>query len=86
MRDVQASIRGPFQGAKDAGTSGGASQANVQVAAEGAGLSLHALHVELVPVHLLHALVQGVQVELLQDLWGGGCRKSEKVIGYKPDF
>ena len=67
MRNLQPAVDSAFQGTEDLGTSGGARQTDVEVAAEGA-LALLRLHHELVTIDLQLALVQVVQFELLQGL------------------
>ena len=70
MRDGKTSIHRPLEGAEHLVSGGGAGQASVQVAGEGTGLTIYALHVELIPGHLNLALVDLVQTEFVEQLGG----------------
>lgn len=72
VRNGQASVYRPLQGAKHLVPSGGSRQTCVQVTGEGAGLSVDALHVELVTRHLHLSLVHLVHAKLVQQLRGRG--------------
>ena len=67
VRDLEPAVDGALERAEHLGAGGGARQAHVEVAAEGAAFLLR-LHQVLVTVHLHLALVQAVHAELLQDL------------------
>ena len=70
MWDGKTSIHRPLEGAEHLVSGGGASQAGVQVAGEGTGLTIDTLHVELIPGHLNLALVDLVQTEFVEQLEG----------------
>ena len=65
MRDVQAAVDGALEGAKDAVAGGGADEADVQHASEGARLAL-LLHEEHLTVRLSLSLVRLVDAHLLE--------------------
>ena len=65
---VKSAIDGALQCAKDARPRRGAHQSDIEVAPEGTGLAVDALHHVLRSVHLLRPRVQGIQLELLQQL------------------
>ena len=66
--DFESAINGSLEAAEDACAGGGDGQAHVQVAAEGAGLAILALHHVLISVDLLVTSVDAVKFELLKDL------------------
>jgi len=66
--DGEASVHGALERAEHLVSGGGAGEAGVQVAGEGAWLAVHTLHVELVAGHLHLALVHLVQAELAEQL------------------
>lgn len=68
MWDGQATINSSLQGTEHLVACGGSGEPGVQVAGESAGLTVDALHVELVACHLHLALVHLVQAKLVQKL------------------
>lgn len=68
VRDGQSSVYGSLQGSKHFVSSGGSGKAGIQVAGEGTGLSLNALHIELLPGDLHLALVHLIQAKFVQQL------------------
>ena len=70
MGDVEATIDGTLEGAKDASTGGGAGQTDVEEAAEGAGSSGNVINGVLVTVNLGLSIVVLGQVQLGQNTPG----------------
>lgn len=68
MRDGQSSVYGSLQGSKHFVASGGSGEASIQVAGKGAGLSINALHIELVSGDLHLALIHLIQAKFVQQL------------------
>lgn len=68
VRDGQSSIYGSLQGSEHFVPSGGSGKAGIQVASEGTGLSINALHIELVSGDLYLALVHLIQAKFVQQL------------------
>lgn len=68
MWDGQATINSSLHGTEHFVACGGSGKPSVQIAGESAGLTVDALHVELVARHLHLALVDLVQAKLVQKL------------------
>lgn len=68
VRDVDASIDGSLHGAEDSSACGGPGEAGVEAGTEGSGSVSGILDHEVVSIDLGLALVDAVQVELLEDL------------------
>lgn len=68
MRNGQSSVYGSLKGSEYFVSSGGSGKASVQVAREGTGLVINALHVELVSGDLHLALVHLIQPKFVQQL------------------
>ena len=66
VRDVETAIDGALHGSEHLGAGGGARQTDVQVAAERARTVVHRLHQVVGAVHVLVALVHGVEGDLLE--------------------
>ncbi len=66
MRNVKSAVHRSLHGSEDASTCRGSGETDVQVAAEGSGLSVHILHVERITVNFRLTLVDAVQTQLLQ--------------------
>ena len=77
--DVDATVSSTLHGAKDAGTSRGSGQTDVQAGVESASLSLILDH-ELVTVDLSLTLVDVAQVELVQNLKFSSVLKSYYIL------
>merc|ERR1712002_1260429 len=67
VRDVDAPVDGALERAEDLGAGGGAGEADVEVGAEGAVLSVDVLHAEILAVGLRLTLVDLVEAELSED-------------------
>lgn len=68
VRHIDATINGAFHGTKDAGTGGGTSQTNIEVGTEGSRSAVDVFNVEDSSSHFSAALVDGIKLELLQQL------------------
>lgn len=75
--DAQASIHSPLQGSEHFVACGGSSKSSVQVAGESAGLTVNALHIELITGHLHLAFVHLMQAKLVQKLRTEHCNGQE---------
>lgn len=68
MWDGQASIHSSLQGTEHLVACGGSGKSSIQVAGEGSGLTVDALHVELITGDLHLAFVHLIQAKLVQQL------------------
>ena len=70
VRYIHTTIHCSLEGTKDTGTSCGPGKSNIQVCTEGSVLSLLTLLVELISINLSLPLVDGIKIELLENLVG----------------
>ena len=68
MGDVKTTINGSFQDTENTGTSGGACQPGVEVAAESTRLAIDIFDIVLVTIDISCALIDVIQLVFLQDL------------------
>lgn len=78
VRDGQSSVYGSLQGSEHFVSSGGSGKAGIQVAGEGTGLSISALHIKLLSGDLHLALIHLIQAKFVQQLRGGEKEKKKK--------
>ena len=71
VRNVDATVDSSLHGAENSGTGGGPGKASVEAGAEGTGSVGGILDHEVIAVNLGLALVNAVQVQLLEDLKAG---------------
>ena len=68
MRHIDATINGALHGSEDASTGGGTSQTDIEVGTEGSRSAVDVFNVEDSSSDFSAALVDGIQLELFQQL------------------